>query len=221
MIKPVFLIQNSARIMHSAFSNQLVAFVYSKKKISIYSFDDYNERMVQYQQPFNSAETITSISIISETVIFGTNHGNIFSLDLIPDTSSNSSMASKFDIDLKEGFNTDEMIVKMAPMKNNSFIMAAGVSGMSLKIEKFDKKHPKFYDFYRVLSTKLTSVGLFRKEYQRCPKVGFYLKSIMQMCDKDLLSAFAALDANEKAAILEGSGISVELANEILQFEGI
>ena len=206
--------------MHSAFSNQLIALVCSKKTVTIYSFDDYKEKIIQYPQNFQSTETITSLSIICETVIFGTNHGNIFSLDLIPDVNS-GNLASKFEIVLKEGYNTDEMIVKMASLKNNSLIMAAGVNGMSLKIEKFGEKHPKFYDLYRILSVKLTSVGMFRKEFQRCPKSSIYLKPIMQMCDKDLLKTFASLDVNEKNEILKDSDISVQLADEILQFEGI
>lgn len=219
-LKPVFSITNNARIMSCVTSNQMIAFTFSKKQIALFDFDDYNERLIQFSAPFQSRETITALSIIDETVIFATSHGNIFSLDLIPDMSG-SSLSSRFEIVVKEGFCTDEKIVKMCPMRNNSFVMAASVNGMSLKIEKFKDKHPKFYELYRVLSANLRSIGKFTKEYQRCPKDKSYLLSMIQMCDRDLLSSFAALKTNEKKAILEGSSISLELANEILQFIGL
>lgn len=217
LMMPLLAFSCNGRIEHASFGNLICAFVHSKQLISIYTFHDYNEQLIQIDQPYRHNETITSVSILHENVLFGTENGNIYRLDF----SLNS--ANQYEISIKEGFNIGEEVVNMTNINNNSEIMAAGISGISFRINKAIR-HPKFFDLYRILAQKLTSIegktiGKFRKDFQRAPKSGRFLPSLNQMCDMDLVNSFASLSREVKIQLLHESSISLELADEIINYQ--
>ncbi|OHT11415.1 hypothetical protein TRFO_19148 [Tritrichomonas foetus] len=204
-------ISNNGRVMCSAFNDQIIAFMYSKKIISIYSFDDFNERFVPLPQPYQSSETVTALSIVGETVIITTKSGNIFSLDMV-DTQP------KYDIVSRCTFNVGVRVVNMTTLPDNTLMIGA-TDGMTLRVESLRPKSGRFYELYKILAQKMKSVGFFRKDFQRSAKFGHNLTVSMQMCDYDLVRTFLQLNEQEQKAVLEGTDISVEQAKEILRID--
>ncbi|OHT04505.1 hypothetical protein TRFO_28018 [Tritrichomonas foetus] len=188
-------------------NNQLAAVINGGKLVIVYSFDDYMERFLPIP-PYQSSVNVTSVAVSRTKIICGTENGNVLILGSVCSFNSTSSEQV-----VQVGFSIGEKITAITTMPNQD-IMIGTEKGMVMALKRM-QHHDKFQSGYDILSTKLTSIGRFKKRLQRSPKQGRYLLPGKEVYDLDLINRFYHLPTDEQEKLVKNSKMTL---NDLKQY---
>lgn len=222
-LSPMFTLKSpfKDKIVSFACSNLLSAIYTVGRFVVAYTFDEFLEKFVPLP-PHQSFIDISAIEILGRKIVCATNSGNIFTLKHI--CSTNLAQA---DFVVDEAICVGEYVTKLTTFSDIKTTMIGTRKGMvmilrSLKMGKDENQihNQNLYPIYQLLAHKMTSLGMFSKQFQRTPRENKYITTGRTIFDLDLIKRFLSLSQSEQEKIL-GSKFTIDEVKKCFAIDAI